>query len=274
MSFSLFIVDAFVGQLQNRLLRGNPAGVILLDSPQTDSWMASVAAEINHAETAFISRRSDGEFDLRWFTPEVEIDLCGHATLGSAHVLWENGETASEIAFHTRSGVLKATREEGRITLDFPVQKPTITPQNLPLLQILGLSNLRNPVAFLKTGDDLLLKVATGNVEKIKPDFARLRDLSRDMGIRGIIVTELAPEGAPYDFASRCFAPAIGVDEDHVTGSAHCGLAPFWANRFPHRAMVGYQASSRGGLVHCEVKGERVLLSGQAKTAIRGELLI
>jgi PhzF family phenazine biosynthesis protein len=274
MGFPLFIVDAFVGQLENRVLRGNPAGVILLDGSQTDSWLASVAAEVNHAETAFIWSRGDGEFDLRWFTPEIEVDLCGHATLGAAHLLWENGEESPELTFHTRSGVLKATRRDGRVTLDFPIQKPSITPQNLPLLQILGLSNLRNPVAFLRVGDDLLLKVASGSVEKIKPDFAKLRDLSLNMGIRGVVVTELAPEGAPYDFTSRFFGPAVGINEDHVTGSAHCGLAPFWANRFPDRPMIGYQASSRGGFVVCEIQGERVRLSGQAKTAIRGELLI
>jgi PhzF family phenazine biosynthesis protein len=255
-------VDAFT----DRPFAGNPAAVFLLSSTRDDSWMQSVAREMNLAETAFLVRRSDG-FDLRWFTPLCEVDLCGHATLASAHALWEDGhlpDTASA-RFHTRSGVLTAERRNGLIWLDFPSTpaKPTSPPPEL-------VRGLGVPLGFVgRTPFDYLAEVSSEEtLRALKPDLTLLATLP----VRGTIVT--ARSSTPgYDFISRFFAPAAGVPEDPVTGSAHCALAPFWAERLGRSELTGYQASLRGGVVRVRLAGDRVLLGGTAVTVVRGELL-
>lgn len=266
MPIPLHVVDAFA----DAPFRGNPAAVCLLTSPGDAVWMQSVAAEMNLAETAFVSPRADGDHDLRWFTPAVEVDLCGHATLASAHVLWTSGGAEAErLVFHTRSGALAATRRGAAwIELDFPATPPASATTPEGLLEALGLS--RDDVRTVgRSRFDVLVEVAAPErVRMVQPDFRRLRAVEA----RGVIVTAAAEPGADHDFVSRFFAPAAGIDEDPVTGSAHCCLAPFWASRFGRTELVGYQASKRGGTVRVEVAGDRVRLSGRAITVVRGEL--
>ena len=228
-------VDAFT----DRPFAGNPAAVFLLSTTRDDSWMQSVAREMNLAETAFLVRRSDG-FDLRWFTPLCEVDLCGHATLASAHTLWEDGHLTDDASarFHTRSGVLTAERRDGLIWLDFPSTpaKPASPPPEL-------VKGLGVPLGFVgRTPFDYLAEVnSEETLRALKPDLTSLGTLP----VRGTIVT--ARSSTPgYDFISRFFAPAAGVPEDPVTGSAHCALAPFWAERLGRSELTGYQASPRG----------------------------
>lgn len=255
-------VDAFT----DRPYSGNPAAVCLLAGAADPLWMQQVAREMNLAETAFLVRRPDG-FDLRWFTPATEVDLCGHATLASAHMLWEEHELGTqEVArFHTRSGVLTASKEPDVIWLDFP-STPSRPAPPLPELEQ-GLGTALRYVG--RTAFDYLVELESETaVRQITPDLGALAQLP----VRGVIVTARA-DGRTYDFVSRFFAPAAGVPEDPVTGSAHCGLAPFWASRLNKRELVGYQASQRGGLVMVRLEGERVRLGGQAITVLRGELL-
>jgi predicted PhzF superfamily epimerase YddE/YHI9 len=252
-------VDAFATEP----FRGNPAAVCLLDGARSDGWMQSVAAEMNLAETAFIERRPD-DFALRWFTPTVEVDLCGHATLASAHVLWELGDARPRLAFATRSGVLTAERAEGGIRLDFPADP--VAPVDPPprLTAALG----TRPVAVGRGRSFYLAELADAEaVRGLRPDVGIIAGL--DAG--GVIVT--AAGDGQADFVSRFFAPAFGIDEDPVTGAAHCCLAPYWQSRLGRSRLVGYQASARGGFVGVAVDGDRVLLSGQAVTVVRGELL-
>ncbi|MCU1493703.1 MAG: yddE [Acidimicrobiaceae bacterium] len=259
----IFQVDAFT----SAVFHGNPAAVCLLEDGVDDAWMQAVASEMNLAETAFLERRPEG-LGLRWFTPEVEVDLCGHATLASAHVLWQEGEIAECIEFHTRSGVLSAARSGSRISLDFPALPAHRAHAPAGLEDALGLS----PVWVGRSRFDVLVEVA---------DEAAVRDLVPDLGLlraveaRGVIVTAAAaaPGADRPDFVSRFFAPSVGIDEDPVTGSAHCSLAPYWAKRFGRDELVGYQASRRGGLVGVRVSGDRVVLSGEAVTVLRGELV-
>jgi PhzF family phenazine biosynthesis protein len=245
---------------------GNPAAVIVLGEKREDLWMQAVAREMNLSETAFLVWEGDG-FRLRWFTPAVEVNLCGHATLASAHVLWDEGFTPSErpLRFHTRSGLLTASRAGAWIELDFPARRETSEPAPPGLAEALGAT----PTYVGRNVDDLVVLVDDeATVRSLRPNFGALRALP----VRGVTVT--APATSPgYDFVSRFFAPAVGVDEDPVTGSAHCCLAPFWAGRLGRDAMVGYQASSRGGAVRVRVAGDRVILGGQAITVARGELL-
>lgn len=253
----VFLVDAFA----DGLFTGNPAGVVPLDAPLDDALMAKIAMEMNQAETAFVWPLPDGEYGLRWFTPTVEVDLCGHATLATAHVLWERG-AAGTLRFQTRSGILTAERSEDSITLVFPAEPPVAAP--LPhALPFLGepLWTGRNRMDwFVQIGSESTLR-------KLKPDFPVITAL----GMRGLIVTAI---GKDFDFVSRCFFPQSGVDEDPVTGSAHCALAPFWSERLGRTEMVGYQASRRGGTVRVAVQGSRVRLEGRAVTTLRGELLV
>jgi PhzF family phenazine biosynthesis protein len=271
-------VDAFVGTLGARVLRGNPAAVVPLAAPREPAWMQSVAAEMNLSETAFFHPKqgSSSDFELRWFTPQCEIDLCGHATLASAHVLWESGQVGRDqsVRFHTASGVLGAKNEGESIWLNFPAQTPQEVNAPADLSLALGFSP-REPVEFFRAGDDFLAQVRRGYVETLRPDFAWLRQITRQLKVRGLIVTsEKAPGEGEYDFVSRFFAPAIGIDEDPVTGSAHAALAPFWCARLGKNQLVGFQASPRGGLVQVELQNGRVQLGGCAKTAVRGELLL
>lgn len=255
-------VDAFT----DRPFRGNPAAVCLLAEPADPVWMQDVARELNLAETAFLVRQTDG-FDLRWFTPAIEVDLCGHATLASAHVLWEEHQLANDetARFHTRSGVLTASRELDLIWLDFPATPSHQVPVTPDLSHGLGAS-----MRYVgRTAFDYLVELdSEAAVRQLTPDLNQLARLA----VRGVIVTARSAGGG-YDFVSRFFAPRAGVPEDPVTGSAHCGLAPFWAERLNKSELVGCQASERGGIVRVRVEGPRVRLGGQAVTVLRGELL-
>jgi PhzF family phenazine biosynthesis protein len=255
-------VDAFTDQP----FRGNPAAVCILPAPRDETWMQNVAREMNLSETAFLLRQEDG-FSLRWFTPAVEVDLCGHATLASAHVLWEEKHLAADepARFHTRSGLLTATRQRDWIELDFPAKPEAPTDAPPDLLRALGAS----PVYVGKNQFDYLVELASeAEVRDLAPDFTLLRTLQ----VRGVMVTSRAADEA-YDFVSRFFAPGAGIDEDPVTGSAHCCLGPFWSRRLNKTALLGYQASSRGGVVRVRLAGDRVMLGGQAVTVMRGHLV-
>jgi PhzF family phenazine biosynthesis protein len=255
-------VDAFT----DTLFSGNPAVVCILDQPAPDHWMQQVAREMNLSETAFLYRHNDG-FNLRWFTPALEVDLCGHATLASAHVLWEAGrlEPNQAARFHTRSGLLTATCQEGWIELNFPAQPPEpITPPD-ELALALGVV----PRSVGTTPRDYIVEVdGEDAVRALQPDLAMLARLP----LLGTVVTSLS--GSPeYDFVSRMFAPRAGIPEDPVTGSSHCALGPFWASRLHKDRLVAFQASARGGLLRVRVSDERVYLQGQAVTVLRGELV-
>lgn len=256
-------VDAFT----SRPFAGNPAAVCVLQEPRDEQWMQSVAQEMNLAETAFLVPQADG-FDLRWFTPLVEVDLCGHATLASAHVLWETGRLSAgtEARFHTKSGLLTARQQGEWIELNFPVKREQAVGEPLHLLQALGV-----PAHYIgKNVFDYLVEVNSEEVvRQMRPNFSLLATVPA----RGVIVTSRATtEG--YDFVSRFFAPNVGVNEDPVTGSAHTCLAPYWGEKLGKDIMVGYQLSTRGGVVRVQLQGERVLLGGQAVTVLRGELLL
>jgi PhzF family phenazine biosynthesis protein len=262
MSVPLFHVDAFA----NRPFAGNPAAVCLLSEGRDAGWMQQVAAEMNLSETAFVQRQADG-FRLRWFTPRVEVDLCGHATLATAHVLWHEQHVPSDesIRFHTRSGILKANRAQSVIELDFPMTPAE--PMNAPpgLAEALGAV----PKYVGKSRFDYLVEVdSEATLRHLTPNFALLVRLP----IRGLIGTS-ASETPEFDFISRFFAPAVGVNEDPVCGSAHCCLAAYWRSKLNKDAFVAYQASARGGTVHVRVEGERAILGGQAVITAKGELL-
>ncbi len=257
----IFQVDAFTSVP----FRGNPAAVCILKEAASEAWMQEVAAEMNLSETAFLHRERDG-FRLRWFTPTVEVALCGHATLASAHTLWEAGYLFPvEVArFYTLSGLLTARPREGWIELDFPAVRAEPAAPTPELLAALG-----TEARFVGRNQfDYLVEVESSEVvQALSPDFAQLRRLP----VRGVMVTAQDSEGR-YDFVSRFFGPGAGIDEDPVTGSAHCCLAPYWAQKLGKSAMTAYQASARGGLVRVEVVGDRVLLLGQAVTVLRGTL--
>jgi PhzF family phenazine biosynthesis protein len=263
----LYQVDAFT----LRPFAGNPAGVCVLTEPRDDHWLQSVAAEMNLAETAFLWRRGPRDFDLRWFTPAVEVDLCGHATLASAHILWELGlvSLTDPIGFHTLSGILTSRLRANRIEMDFPAEPPAVAPTPPELVQALGVE----PTWVGRNRHDyLLLLDSEEQVRKLAPDMAVLQRVET----RGVIVTARAQasRSCGIDFVSRFFAPRAGVNEDPVTGSAHCCLGPFWQEKLQREELVGYQASRRGGIVHVRTAGDRVLLGGQAVTVLRCELLV
>lgn len=264
MPLPLYQVDAFA----DRPFAGNPAAVCLLPAPREASFLQAVAREMNLAETAFLLPRDGDGWDLRWFTPTVEVDLCGHATLASAHVLWETGALpAAETArFHTRSGLLTAGRRADWIVLDFPSEPPRAVPDPPPLLaEALG----ARPLWTGRNRFDYLVELPShADVRGLDPDLRALKTLP----VRGVIATARAAE-PPYDFVSRFFAPAAGVDEDPVTGSAHCALAPFWRDRLGRDELLGRQISARGGTVRVRVAGDRVELGGQAVTVLTGQLL-
>ena len=262
MALKIFQVDAFT----DKPFSGNPAAVCILPEARDEIWMQKVAREMNLSETAFICQQEDG-FSLRWFTPRVEVDLCGHATLASAHILWEAGILTrhQQARFHTRSGLLTAESKGDEVELNFPAtpEEPATAPPELS--EALGLV----PNYIGKSKFDYLLEVDSEElVRKLEPNFSLLRTVP----IRGIMVTSSA-DSADYDFVSRFFAPAVGVDEDPVTGSAHCCLGPFWSKKSGKNQFVAYQASPRGGIVRVEVAGERVYLGGKAVTVLRGELV-
>jgi PhzF family phenazine biosynthesis protein len=258
----IYQVDAFT----DRPFSGNPAAVCILESAREERWMQAVAGEMNLSETAFLHRRPDG-YRLRWFTPAAEVELCGHATLASAHVLWEAGllGPGEQARFHTLSGLLTALRKDDEVELNFPATPAKPAPGPPGLGEALGVL----PRYVGQSVYDYLVEVESeGLVRGLKPDFARLKALP----VRGIMVTSAA-ETPGYDFVSRFFAPAVGVDEDPVTGSAHCCLGPFWAERLGKGTLLAYQASARGGTVRVRVEGDRVRLGGRAVTVLRGELI-
>lgn len=261
MGLALVQVDAFT----EKAFAGNPAAVCLLPEAREARWMQLVAREMNLSETAFLVRAADG-YDLRWFTPTTEVDLCGHATLASAHYLWESGHLkATETArFHTRSGVLTAENKGAWIEMDFPATLPQAAAPPTGLE-----AALETKASYVgRSRFDYLLELESESaVRAVNPDFGALRRVET----RGVIVTSRASSDG-YDFVSRFFAPAAGVNEDPVTGSAHCCLGPYWKQRLGRDNLVGYQASARGGIVRTQCVGDRVHLSGQAVTVLRGEL--
>jgi predicted PhzF superfamily epimerase YddE/YHI9 len=290
----LFQVDAFTAQP----FAGNPAAVCLLDEEADAGWMQRVAAEMNLSETAFLRPEGSGEphgpggsggpqggppegrvpvdqaagdaaFGLRWFTPLAEVALCGHATLASAHVLWTEGRVPAgrPIRFRTLSGELRATGRDGAVELDFPATPPA--PEDPPAGLLVALGEPARSVRWVgRSRFDYLLELGSeAAVRRLAPDFGRLREVST----RGVIATA-ASDADGFDYVSRFFAPAVGIDEDPVTGSAHCALGPFWAERLGRAELVGFQASRRGGVVRTRAAGDRVLLGGQAVTVLRGEL--
>jgi PhzF family phenazine biosynthesis protein len=258
----IYHVDAFT----DKPFTGNPAGVCVLPGPRDDAWMQNVGREMNLSETAFLLKQADG-FSLRWFTPAVEVDLCGHATLASAHILWEAGLLAHQQSarFHTRSGLLTAERRANEIELDFPATPDEPAEAPAALAEIIG-AEFSN---FRKSRFDDLAEVASEEVVRgLRPDFTRLKALP----VRGIMVTSRASTPG-FDFVSRFFGPAVGIDEDPVTGSAHCCLGPYWGKRLGKTDMVAYQASARGGVVGVTVLGDRVRLRGKAVTVMVADLL-
>jgi PhzF family phenazine biosynthesis protein len=263
MPLPIYHVDAFA----DRPFAGNPAAVCLLPGPADAKWMQNVALEMNLAETAFLHPEEQG-YRLRWFTPSVEVDLCGHATLASAHVLWETGLLAPEhqARFYTRSGLLTATLKAGAIELDFPAEPETSTAAPIELLD--GLRT--QPVYVGKNRFDFLVELASeDSVRNLTPDLNLLVKLA----VRGVIVTSRAAT-PDYDFVSRFFAPQTGVPEDPVTGSAHCCLGPYWQQRLGKNAMTGLQVSARAGIVRVRMVGNRVKLGGKAVTVVAGELQV
>ena len=261
MGIPIYQVDAFTSQP----FAGNPAAVCLLTQPLDDTRLQHVAAEMNLSETAFLLP-VENAYQLRWFTPKVEVDLCGHATLASAHALWTEGHVLEtrEIIFHTRSGVLRAALGNDRIQLDFPLEPAEPAPIPTEVLGALGVS----PVWAGKNRFDFLIEVESEeSVRGMRPDFGALARVAS----RGVIVTARS-ESPDYDFVSRFFAPAAGIDEDPVTGSAHCCLGPYWQDRLGKHEFVAFQASSRGGIVYVRVGHDRTYLAGHAVTVLRGEL--
>ena len=277
MPLAITQVDAFTSEP----FAGNPAGVCVLPAARDEAWMKNVAREMNLAETAFLVRQPDG-YDLRWFTPVAEVDLCGHATLASAHVLWETGvlgrdETAR---FHTKSGLLTAVRKGDWIELDFPAtpDEEVEAPEGLEAA-LLATRPSPQPspqrgegeiVRYVgKTPFDYLVELdSEATVRELAPD---LRFLAK-LGTRGVVVTSRSSDPG-FDFVSRYFAPAFGIDEDPVTGSTHCALVPFWSRQLGKTTFLARQLSARGGVLKLELAGDRVRIGGQAVTVLRGELL-
>jgi len=261
-ALAIYQVDAFA----DKPFEGNPAAVCVLSAPRDEPWMQNVAREMNLSETAFLHCEGDG-WRLRWFTPKVEVALCGHATLAGAHILWETARLppAETARFHTKSGLLTAKRNGSGIEMNFPakIAEPAEMPAGLP--DALGVK----PLFVARSAFDYLVELDSATtLRAMKPDFARLGELP----VRGVIVTSRS-DRPEFDFVSRFFAPASGVNEDPVTGSAHCTLGPFWQARLNKSEFTAYQASVRGGVVKVRVAGDRVVLGGQAVTVLRGELL-
>lgn len=255
-------VDAFT----NQPFRGNPAAVCWLEDPVPAAWMQSVAAEMNLSETAFVTRQGN-QFGLRWFTPRMEVALCGHATLAAAHVLWGTDIHTSDepIVFQTMSGPLACRHESGRIDMDFPATPVKLQPASPELVAALGVS----PVESGKTAfDEFIVVEDPQTLRSMTPDFRSLAQVDT----RGVIVT-CRSDDPQFDFLSRFFAPAAGVDEDPVTGSAHCALAPYWAGVLGKEQLIGYQGSERGGVVSVHAAGDRVVLGGEAVTVWEGSWL-
>lgn len=264
MATPLIWVDAFT----DTPYRGNPAAICVLDTPIAEDAMQALAFELGLAETAYLVPRDADEYDLRWFTPTVEIPLCGHATLASAHALFESGRAASPVTFHTVSGpLICAQRDDGLIEMDFPAVPPAPIDTPAGLLDSLGLDP-SEVLAVLDNRKWFVVEVTSpAIIERLSPDFAALAAI----GEGGASVTARADrEGC--DIVSRVFGPGVGVDEDSVTGSVHCALTPYWCQKLGVTELVAYQASARGGTLHCRLAGDRVFLAGPAVTVLRGEI--
>jgi PhzF family phenazine biosynthesis protein len=258
----LLHIDAFA----DAAFEGNPAAVCLLDRPVADAWMQSLAAEMQLPETAYVVEREGGDFDLRWFTPTVEVPLCGHATLASAHALWstERAKATSPIRFHTASGVLACVQRDGLIEMDLPISRSSRVEVDPRLA-----AALRAEPIELWHGErfETAVFASAADIRALEPDFEAVATAAPD----GVIATAPSDDGRA-DFVSRFFAPGVGIDEDPVTGAAHCALAPYWTERLGGDELTGYQASSRGGFVRCRVSGDRVLLGGSAVTVYAATL--
>ncbi len=265
MTQTIIQVDAFT----DTPFSGNPAAVCVLETPQEKVWMQLIAREMNLSETAFITKQENG-FNLRWFTPTTEVPLCGHATLATAHVLWSKGYLSPDqpAHFHTLSGLLVAHKQGEWIELDFPVNVSKIVTTVPELSQALGVTikgTYQNSLGYLVELESFDV------VKNLQPNFALLKTLS----IPDVIVTSIAEVDSKYDFVSRFFAPGLGINEDPVTGAAHCCLAPFWRNKLNKDSLLAYQASSRGGVVRVNYDGgKRVYLGGQAVTVMEGILKV
>ncbi|GCE21771.1 PhzF family phenazine biosynthesis protein [Dictyobacter kobayashii] len=263
MSLRLFHVDAFT----HTPFAGNSAAVCVLDGPREDSWLQLVAREMNLAATAFLYPQDDG-YRLRWFSASVELELCGHGTLASAHTLWEQGYLASnaEAHFYTRGGFLTARQAGEWIELNFPAKPEVAAENNTVITASLGVT----PRYVGKSQLDYLVELdSEETVRNLRPDFGQMATLPA----RGVIITAAATDSSDYDFVSRFFCPSVGINEDPVTGSAHCVLSPFWSKRLGRAQLTGYQASERGGIVRVLHDGDRVRLGGQAVTVMHSELL-
>ena len=258
-----FVINAFT----DKPFSGNPAAVFILEDPIADQLMQKIASEINLSESAFLTNMKDG-YKLRWFTPTIEVDLCGHATLASAHVLWSNGKLAEnrEAKFYTKSGFLSARKNGKLIEMDFPREevKEVDCPQEI--LEALKLV----PIFVGKSGSDYLVEAdCEETVRSLNPNLEFISNLDS----RGLIITSIS-NSSEYDFVSRFFAPQSGINEDPVTGSTHCALGTYWSNKLRKKSLVGFQASRRGGTVYVEVKEDKILLSGSAVTVIESKLFI
>lgn len=254
------IVDAFTSSK----FGGNPAAVCVLEQSYSDELLQALAAEFNLSETAYLSKRTEGEWDLRWFTPLREVNLCGHATLASAHALWSQGlENSDNIRFHSRSGCLLVSRNDGRICMDFPRTETLEQPHVSEAVQ----NAVAGFVSVADAGEDILVELPNAEaVAGFVPDFAALAAIP----VRGVIITAA---GDDCDIVSRFFAPRFGINEDPVTGSAHCALADYWARRLGKAEFSARQLSPRGGELSVALRDQRVLLFGQAVTTMAGEVL-
>ncbi|WCK56765.1 PhzF family phenazine biosynthesis protein [Aneurinibacillus sp. Ricciae_BoGa-3] len=261
---SIFHINAFT----DKPFSGNPAAICILDTPQEKQWMQRMAQEMNQPVTAFIFRRTNNLYDLHWFTPTTELDLCGHGTLGSAHVLWQQDYLTPDkgIQFYTKSGLLTVKQVSDGIQLDFPANPPVDAEVPAELKQALGI-----PAKHVaKNSLGYILEVESEEiVKKIQPNF----ELLSFIPVTGVIVTSPSSY-TDFDFVSRYFAPRIGINEDPVTGSAHCGLGPYWSAKLQKKKLIGYQASSRGGIVKLELRENQVLLTGQAITILEGKVAL
>ena len=270
MSVPIFQVDAFAREP----FQGNPAAIVILEEDRESAWMQSMAVEMNLSETAFVRHLRENCFQLRWFTPAAEADLCGHATVAAAHALREHGciGNGQEIIFESRSGNLPVRFVGSDIELNFPVTPAIAVEEPAGLVDSFQVDGNRPVINYCgRSKFDYLLEVSVeSDVHGLTVDFRQLASVE----CRGVTVTALADESSQYDFVSRFFAPAAGIDEDPVTGSAHCCLVDFWSKKLEQEELTGYQASGRGGIVQMKVNGDRVLLSGSAVTVFRGELLI
>ena len=260
MAVPYYHVDAFTDEL----FRGNPAGVCILSAFPADDIMQKIAAENRHSETAFVVPRADGDFDLRWFTPQVEDDLCGHATLASAYVLALRKHDRWPVRFNTRSGILTVAQAKEGFELDFPARPAQSCETPADLLPALGLKT----AIVMKSRDFLVVVDRAEQVRALSPDFAALAEV--DVGIGGTIVT--APGEGDVDYVCRLFAPSVGIDEDPATGSIHCTLAPYWAGRLGKTTMRAQQLSVRGGTMQCTARADRVKIAGRARLYLQGTI--